>query len=286
MPEVEVIHGDCLDVLPTLEAGSVDAVVTDPPYPCVKRSYGTWTEAEWFALMDPVVEQCRRVLKPTGSAVFVLQPNSERVGRMRTWFLEFVLKWAKAWGWVQDHYWWNIATLPGNYGGLNRPSVKACVWFGDPGCYRDQDAVLWTESDRNRAVRASARCDRTVSYPSGRTVNHKRMCGRAELKDGGVTSYNLLPISNTNSTDSAGSNGHGAGTPLALCRWWVRYICPPDGLILDPFLGSGTTAVACLKEGRRCVGIEREAEYVEIARRRVAEVEAATPLFRQLEIGG
>jgi hypothetical protein len=61
---VRVVQGDCLEVLRTLPDGCVDAVVTDPPYPCIKREYGFWTEAEWFDLMNPVVEECRRVLKP------------------------------------------------------------------------------------------------------------------------------------------------------------------------------------------------------------------------------
>lgn len=82
-----ILEGDCREVLPTLPSASVDCVITDPPYPHIRRSYGYWTEAEWFDLMRAVVPQCMRVLKPTGSAVFILQPNSERVGRMRLWLL-------------------------------------------------------------------------------------------------------------------------------------------------------------------------------------------------------
>jgi len=68
-------------------------------------------------------------------------------------------------------------------------------------------------------------------------------------------------------------NTHPTVKPLALVRWLVRLITPPDGLCLDPFLGSGTTAVACTIEGFRCLGIERESEYLEIARRRLADAE-------------
>jgi adenine-specific DNA-methyltransferase len=59
-------------------------------------------------------------------------------------------------------------------------------------------------------------------------------------------------------------------------RWLVRLVTPPDGLVLDPFTGSGTTGMACRYELRRFIGIEREAEYVEIATRRIA---AVAPLF-------
>lgn len=53
-------------------------------------------------------------------------------------------------------------------------------------------------------------------------------------------------------------------------RYLCRLITPPGGVILDPFLGSGTTGVAALAEGFRFLGIEREAEYAEIARQRLS----------------
>ena len=57
--------------------------------------------------------------------------------------------------------------------------------------------------------------------------------------------------------------------PLDLMRWLVRLVTPPGGLILDPFAGSGTTGCAAILEGFRFIGIEKEAEYVEIARGRM-----------------
>jgi hypothetical protein len=72
-------------------------VISDPPYPEINRAYGRLSETEWHNLMNQVVEQCRRVLKPTGSAVFVLQANQSRVGSTRPWLFEFVAKWSKEW---------------------------------------------------------------------------------------------------------------------------------------------------------------------------------------------
>ena len=65
-------------------------------------------------------------------------------------------------------------------------------------------------------------------------------------------------------------NGHPTVKPVALMRWLVRLVTPAGGVVLDPFTGSGTTGVAAVQEGRRFIGCEREAEYVEIARRRIA----------------
>lgn len=59
-------------------------------------------------------------------------------------------------------------------------------------------------------------------------------------------------------------------------RWLVRLVAPPGGVVLDPFTGSGTTGMACRYELREFVGVEREAEYIQIAERRIA---AVAPLF-------
>jgi site-specific DNA-methyltransferase (adenine-specific) len=65
-------------------------------------------------------------------------------------------------------------------------------------------------------------------------------------------------------------NTHPTVKPVALMRWLVRLGCPPEGLVLDPFAGSGSTGIGCLAEGRRFIGLEREPEYVAIARARLA----------------
>lgn len=64
-------------------------------------------------------------------------------------------------------------------------------------------------------------------------------------------------------------NNHPTVKPVSLMRWLVRLVCPPGGIVLDPFLGSGTTALACREEGFNAVGIEREEAWAEIARGRV-----------------
>lgn len=64
-------------------------------------------------------------------------------------------------------------------------------------------------------------------------------------------------------------NTHPTVKPIDLMRWLIRLAAPPGGIVLDPFTGSGTTGIAALREGRSFVGIEREAEYVELARARI-----------------
>lgn len=73
-------------------------------------------------------------------------------------------------------------------------------------------------------------------------------------------------------------NVHPTVKPTDLMRWLCRLVTPPGGTVLDPFCGSGSTGVAANAEGFDFIGIEREAEYVEIARRRIANV---APLFAE-----
>lgn len=66
-------------------------------------------------------------------------------------------------------------------------------------------------------------------------------------------------------------NDHPTVKPNALMRWCVRLICRPGGLVLDPFMGSGSTGIACMQEGMSFVGIELDEHYCEIAERRISE---------------
>jgi SAM-dependent methyltransferase len=273
----ELYCGDARAVLPTLPAGTFDACICDPPYPMIRRPYGMLTEAEWFDLVRAVVPQVRRVLKPKGSAVFVLQPNSERLGRMRTWLWDFLAWVGREWGVVQDVWWWNHAALPEAHaiqGGLMRPSLKACVWCGPEDCYRDQAAVLWSEADATKAWRQGLRVHKNFVNPSGHHRDTAAVIASLERR-GGVSPFNVIPMMGCNRWDSGGSHGHGASTPLALCDWWTRYLVPPGGAVLDPFCGSGTTGIAALRRGCTFVGIEKEPAYVEIARKRLAEPTSA-----------
>lgn len=100
-----LIHGDCCAEMKKLRSNSIDAIITDPIYPEVDREYGRISEPEWHELMQEVVLESRRLLKPTGSAIFILQPNYKKVGQMRLWLWEFLLWAAKEWNLVQDVHW-------------------------------------------------------------------------------------------------------------------------------------------------------------------------------------
>lgn len=78
--EVSIIHSDCRSELRNIASNSVDLVLSDPIYPEIDKTYGRISELEWRDLMRSVVIECKRIVKPSGSAVFILQPNFRSMG--------------------------------------------------------------------------------------------------------------------------------------------------------------------------------------------------------------
>ena len=105
--------------------------------------------------------------------------------------------------------------------------------------------------------------------PSGRTYNHADMAGIVEER-GGSTPFNLLPVA-TGGT-SADDNPHPAKTPYDVAAWWVKYLLPQGGVLLDCFAGSGTMLCAGLDFGAsQVIGIEQHKKYINIAEKRIVE---------------
>jgi hypothetical protein len=124
-----------------------------------------------------------------------------------------------------------------------------------------EDASLWTASGGSRAESAASASLSNLSTTSDGTAS--------ALGASGVVSAMLSTISDGANWKPL-RNVHSTVKPIALMRWLCRLVTPPGGLILDPFTGSGTTGCAAVLEGFRFHGAELDAEYAEIARRRIA----------------
>ena len=129
--------------------------------------------------------------------VVILQPNFEKVGKMRLWLWEFVAWAGREWNLVQDVYWWSHDAMPlsgtNRKQGLLRQSVKMCVWLGPPTCFRNQDNVLWLPSDDIFAERKSDSAMRTSR--SGRNYRNSTIAETAEDR-GGSTPFTDPQVSN------------------------------------------------------------------------------------------
>ena len=86
------------------------------------------------------------------------------------------------------------------------------------------------------------------------------------------------PTEKTYERRTVARNHHPTVKPTALMRWLVRLVTPPGGTVLDPFMGSGSTGKAAALEGFGFIGIELDADYLEIARRRIEHAQMQPPL--------
>ena len=86
--------------------------------------------------------------------------------------------------------------------------------------------------------------------------------------------------SRTGGVSSTGVSGHGAGTPYDLAAWWVRYLAPRGGVVVDPCGGTMTMGLAAVRQGRRFLGCERMAQHFAAGVERMAscDIDAVSPL--------
>ena len=349
-------HGDCLDVMAEMDAGSVDAVVTDPPY-----GIGFMGKA-WDGL-PPGPETAAAMLR-------VLKPSHYLLafGGTRTWHrlactledagfeIRDTLMWLYGSGFPKGKAClkpaWEpiiLARKPGPMrelgidecriatdddlnGGAFTPRARGTGWEGSGGMHKAgahaageyvQPAGRWpanvildeaaagmvdgqtgnrlgyatqrhlTDASDKSVFGVSASPDReSVAFNDSGGASRFFYCAkasRAERNEGlegmeerlckryGEQGQGPLP-QQTPDLLTPQKNHHPTVKPVALMRWLVRLVARPGDVVLDPFTGSGTTGVACAMEGRDFIGIEREAEYVEIAERRIGAAAAQLTL--------
>jgi site-specific DNA-methyltransferase (adenine-specific) len=252
-------HGDCLEILPTLAEASVDVVVTSPPYNLgiAYRSYGDRrAESEYLDWMVEVARALRRVLRPDGSLFLNLAGSSsapwlpfELIVRLRPLFT------------LQNHIAWvkSIALADDSVGHF-KPVP------GERFLHRNHEHVF--HLTREGAVRL----DRlSVGVPFKDKSNIARRGHAQDRRCRGDTWFIPYPT-----VQSRAQKHHHPGTfPLDLPRWCIRLHGRPGAVVLDPFMGSGTTLVAAALEGATGIGIELDPDYAATAAARLAQAEAA-----------
>lgn len=255
-------QGDCRVMLETFPDDSVDFIFTSPPYADNRRKSpyeGAKIEeyVEWFL---PISSQLKRVLRPEGS--FILNIKERAVhGERQTYVLELILKMrGQGWHWTEEYIWHKKNCYPGKWPNRFRDAWERCLHFTKDKKFKMfQEAVMvpmgnWKEK---RLARLSEK-DRTrheskVSSGLGRNVSNW-----VERRMAYPTNVLHLPTECSN-------RNHSAAFPKELPMWFIRLFTKEGDIVLDPFIGSGTTAIACLLTNRRFVGIEVQQEYYKIA---------------------
>ena len=259
-----VLHGDCLDLIPTLGDGSVGLVVTSPPYAEQRKGhYGGVPEAAYPEYTAQWVETLRPKLKEDGSVLIVIRPHL-RDGVLSDYVLRTRLAVREA-GWkeCEELIWFKPSSPP--LGSKMRPrrAWESILWFAKVAQpYADLKAC-GKESDR---LGFEGSIKFAGAGISGRTGWHP--C----VESFGIGS-GLARVTDVFVAPAGGEErgvDHPAMFPLSLAEQLVKTFSFEGDLVLDPFCGSGQTLLAARGCGRRYLGIEREGRYVRIALGRLA----------------
>jgi site-specific DNA-methyltransferase (adenine-specific) len=228
-PDCQVIHGDSLEILPTLAAGSVDCIVTDPPY-----GTGQWLRP-------------RAGLGSKPKAAFGREAWDE-------------------WGtrWIDE---------------VRRICIGPIAFFV-PTC-RLGDAIRYAESvGEDWRMMAWCKSDPMPMFTKQVAYGLEPVIVLRHKAAGGGKDW--CEASTPRKGRDRDGNDHPHQKPLKVVSWIIHAVSEHGSLILDPFAGSGTTPLACVKSGRRCIAIESDLQYIPLIHRRLKGAE--TPLFQGLSV--
>jgi site-specific DNA-methyltransferase (adenine-specific) len=229
---ITIYHGDCREVLPQLEV--VDLIVTDPQY----------------GISQPGVVSCGDPAKGTRSFGFFANDTPEEANSLalEAWRLCLPLcsDAASAYWWVGHQTFGKLVNAYELEGWKTRFLVwsKLCPAPQPPGTGWPSAAELCVYASR-----------------PGRTWNH----------DGTNCPRSNVFIADSYRHGIPGKNGHPTQKPFAVINPLILASCPTRGIVLDPFMGSGTTLESAKKLARKAIGIEIEEKYCEIAAKRLSQ---------------
>lgn len=259
-PDFRLHLGDAFDELAKIDDGAADACVTSPPYLDARPEYPSPTLLEFGAIF----EQLRRVV--TGPALV----NVGRIWRdgieLRWW--EELLDVARMTGWqLLDTRIWIKPNANPIRGQVFADSHEYVFVLGDPGLELNVDPIR-TEYAPESIRRLERKWTFHVGVKGGHVndaVARERTVGAHE-RGARPRSYHVAHVGKDK------GNPHPAPMPLEVAEWMVQLGAPAGGVVVDPFAGSGTTALAARKHGRSCIAIERDPDYAGIAASRLQQL--------------
>lgn len=273
-----IIPGDARSELSRFPAACFDLIVTSPPYADNrKKTYGGIHPDQYVAWMLPFTKEFLRVLKPTGS--FVLNIKEKVVaGERHTYVFDLILRMKKeqGWLWTEEYIWHKKNCYPGKWPNRFRDAWERCLHFTKAKDFcMYQEAVMVPMGDWKYArLRNLSETDRTRDESRVKSGFGKKI-------DNWVGRELAYPTNVIHLATECGNTSHSAAFPEGLPAWFIKLFTQPGDVVLDPFLGSGTTVMAATKLLRNFVGIEIKQEYCDIARANLSQlgaIQATLPL--------
>jgi site-specific DNA-methyltransferase (adenine-specific) len=256
-----------IGVIPGIEIGvspirilppkSISAVVTSPPYANQRlRQYGGISESDYPAWTVAWMEKVRPILVDGGNVAVVIRPHVKG-GQISDYVLRTRLA-IRAAGWqeIEELIWVKPSAAPLGHRYRPRRSWESILWFSNsPRPYCDP--------------KANGRSSDRIGYATKKGLQDYVHSTNCKPPASGIARCRDYVEVATAAANRDSFNHHPAQYPTKLAEWIIKLLCPPGGVVIDPFMGSGTTAVAARNTGRRFVGCDISPAFVSIARRRL-----------------
>ena len=263
-----ILQGDCANVLIEFPDNHFDLIVTSPPYADRRaQTYGgikPENYSDWFLWRS---YQFMRVLKPAGTFILNIKENVKE-GERHTYVLELILNLRKqGWLWTEEFIWHKRNTTPGKWSNRFRDAWERCLQFNKQrkfNMYQDAVKINPSESHVNQLKRMT---DKKKVRHRSRTNS-----GFGVNKSNMVNLFTVYPTNVIYTSTENRNQKHSAVFPKALPDFFIKLFTKRDDLVLDPFVGSGTTCQVAQKLGRQSVGIDILKENCELAIRKTTFV--------------
>ncbi len=265
----EILHGDCLEQLKQMPDNYVDLIVTSPPYADQRKTtYGGVSVnhyVEWFL---PITKELLRVLKPTGTFILNIKEKVQN-GERSTYVLELILEMRKqGWLWTEEFIWHKKNCYPGKWPNRFRDAWERLLQFNKSKKFNMyQESVMvptgdWAKSRlKNLSDTDKTRDNSKVGSGFGKNISNW---------EGRDMAYptNVLYLAT-----ECGNKRHSAAFPESLPEWFIKLFTKEEDIVLDPFMGSGTTNFVAQRMHRNSIGIEIKSEYYEQVKEQLRECE-------------
>ena len=249
----KIYFGDCLEQMKKLPDNSIDLIVTSPPYADArKHTYGGVPPEEYVGWFCARADEMYRILSPTGSFVLNIKEKAQN-GERHTYVLDLILALKRDVGfrWVEEYIWHKKTSAPGKWKYRFRDSWERLLHFSKGKDIKmRQDAVKipigdWTSKRlSNMSENDKSRQESSTRSKVGRCIANW---------EGQDTVY---PSNVLHKSPVAHNTGHSAAFPEWLPEFFIKLFTDDGDIVLDPFLGSGTTCRVAERMGRIPVGIE------------------------------